>query len=386
MFKTINAHSVRGRKVFLRVDWNVPLHKGKVMDDFRIRATIPTIKFLIAHGARIIIGTHLGDPKKPISTLSTKKLIPAVQKYLKGVKVKFAVRDKAGHLKDEISIGEIGVLENLRFHKGEKENDASFAKELSSMADIYVNDAFGATHRAHASIVGVPRYLPCYAGLLLKKEVDALRVVFPKPKRPLTFIMGGGKATSKLKLLQRVLKEADYVILGGVLANSVLKFQGYSVGASVVDPLALKIIKRNRHALNKILLPDDFSVAGRLASRATYKYKSINEIGPKDLLLDIGRDSINRFRPVIARSKTIVWNGPMGFYEVPSFRRGTEVLAWEVGKSKAFSILGGGDLTAAVSEFPFVGKFKHISTGGGAMLEFLAGEKLPGLKALGYYS
>jgi len=387
--KTLAKLDVKGKTVFLRTDFNVSLKKDRFgsrpTDDFRILASKPTIEYLRRRKCSIVIGTHLGRPRDRQRDLSLHNIFPLIKKTLGG-KVIFANDIFNGETKRKISglkPGEILVLENLRFWPGEKEGDKNFAKALAAHAQVYVNDAFGAVHRSHSSIVGLPKYLPPAAGLLLEKEVKVLNSVFKRPKRPLTFIMGGAKSEDKLLLIRKIIQEADYLILGGILANTFLKARGFNIGRSFYDRSAVKRIEKMKTLPSQVFLPQDAVVLNR---RNKTLAKPLAGLGPTDSIFDIGPFSAAHFNTVIRKSKTVVWNGPVGFYEEADFRAGTFELAKTIVSSNLFSIIGGGDIIAFFNSAGLLGKVGHVSTGGGAMLEFLAGKHLPGLKALGYYN
>lgn len=385
----IDKKQVENKSVFLRVDFNVPLTKNNdLLSDYRIEAALPTIQYLIKQKAKIVLATHLGNPEGFDESLSTDKLLAAL-KNLVGVKISKASDFNFSELKkltSRLQGGDILLLENLRFHKGEVGNDADFAKSLSELAEIYVNDAFGVIHRAHASIVSLPKFLPSYAGFLMDKEVKILGEVFESKVRPLTFVVGGGKATTKDKFLKKIVKEADFILIGGVLANVFLKSKGYIIGRSKADEKSIKFVSGLKFKPGQLVLPDDF-ITGDIIDESA-RTRVVDRLGIKDreYFLDIGPESLKKFAAVIEKSKIVIWSGPLGYYEVSKFAQGTLTLGKILAFSKAQKIIGGGDLIAALSEFVKGKKFDHVSTGGGAMLEFLAGERLPGLEALGYYN
>ena len=385
----IDKKQIENKSVFLRVDFNVPLTKNEnLLSDYRIEAALPTIQYLIKQKAKIILATHLGNPGGFDESLSTDKLLP-VLKNLAGVKISKASDFNFSELKkltSRLQGGNILLLENLRFHKGEVDNDAGFAKSLSELAEIYVNDAFGVVHRAHASIVSLPKFLPSYAGLLMAKEIKILSEVFESKARPLTFVVGGGKATTKDKFLKKIVKEADFILIGGVLANVFLKSKGYIIGRSKADEESIRFVSGLKFRPGQLVLPDDFITGDILDESARTRIVDRFGIKDKEYFLDIGPESLKKFAAVIEKSKIVVWNGPLGYYEMSKFAQGTLTLGKILASSKAKKIIGGGDLIAALSEFVKGKKFDHVSTGGGAMLEFLAGERLPGLEALGYYN
>ncbi len=398
MLKTFSLASfpVAGKIVLLRVDYNVPLSHGKVMDNRRIRATLPTIYFLLKQGCTIVLATHLGRPEgKVVPVLRTKVLLPELQCLLPGVQIT-ALDDCIGKkVRDEIVRGKIrggsskqkGViflLENLRFYKEEEENDPLFAHMLASLAEVYVNDAFAVSHRKHASVHAVTTYLPSMPGFLLEKEVQHLSQAL-SPKRPAVWILGGAKL-NKVKLLEQALTKADIILIGGALAFSFLKARGFSVGVSVVDKDSVRLARTflRRKDARKIVLPLDVVVAENFSPRAKSSVVEVNTISSSQLGLDIGPRTVELFQGHLQRAKTIVWNGPLGYFEWAQFAQGTKAMGRFIGtlQAQVMSICGGGETAEAMEKFHLVHHFTHVSTGGGASLEFLAGKKLPGIEAL----
>ena len=382
--------SLKGKKVLLRVDFNVPLKKdGSVQDDTRMVESLPTIKYLQKKGAKIIIVSHLGRPDGKVKEeLRLTKVAKHLQKILKkpvkkvdeciGEKVEKAI----GTLKD----GQILMLENVRFHKEEETCEVNFTKKLASLTDIYVNDAFGTAHRRHASTAGVADYLKAYAGLLMEKEIKHLSPLLDKKiARPLTMIFGGAKIDTKIGIIQHFLKKADYFLMGGALANTFLYAAGHNVGGSLYEKdkkeVATKIMKEA--GKEKFILPVDVVVSNEISDKAKAKNVSISDVAAEMKILDIGKQSALNFCKILAKSKTVIWNGPLGLCEFKPFQKGTEVVGKFLAKKKCISILGGGDTADSLKRLKIKPtKFTHVSTGGGACIEFLSGEKLPGIEAL----
>ena len=361
----------KGKYVLVRVDFNVPLNNGKILDDTRIRVALPTINLLRKKGARVVLISHIGrDPKESLK--------PAYSSLKKHVPVRFCeetIGAKATKAIEEMKNGDVILLENLRGNPGEKEGDKVFAKSLAKMGDMYVNEAFPVSHRADASVVALAKLLPAYAGLQFEREVKELSRVL-KPKRPFLFILGGGKAETKIPLLKRYLKEADSVFIGGILANNFYKAAGYGVGTSRTDedlPSLTAMIKNP-----KLIMPETVVVAGPSKKSATV---CACDVAKDESILDIGLPSIEKLAPVIAKAKLILWNGPMGYYE-GGYTKATEELLKLLSKAKAETIIGGGDTSVLVEKKKLANKFTFVSTGGGATLDFLAKGTLPGIKAL----
>ena len=388
--KTVRDINVTGKRVLVRVDFNVPLDKktGEISDDNRIRAALPTIKHLIEHKAKVILCSHLGRPKGVTPELSLKPVAQRLAKLL-GQPVHTAedcVGPKAEAAAAALKDGEVLLLENLRFHDEEEKNDPAFAKSLASLADIYVNDAFGTAHRAHASTVGVTKYLPSVAGFLMEKELEFLGKALTDPKRPFAMIVGGAKVSDKITMLENILPKVDALVIGGGMANTFLKAQGYDVGKSKVEneqlDFARGLISKAKEKGVRLLLPTDAVVAERFEAESPSRTVSVDKV-PKDWqMLDIGPETVKRFSEEIKKSHTIVWNGPMGVFEFPAFAKGTRSIASLLAKLDATTIIGGGDTAAAVEQQGLVDKMTHVSTGGGASLEFLEGKTLPGVAAL----
>jgi phosphoglycerate kinase len=388
---SIRDLDLKGKRVFMRVDFNVPLNDAlEITDDTRIRASLPTIKLALERDARLILASHLGRPKgKPNPKMSLK---PAAERlaHLLGKPVKFAadcvgpeVEAQAAALKD----GEVLLLENVRFHPEEEKNNPEFSKQLAALAEVYVNDAFGSAHRAHASTEGITRYLsPCAAGLLMEKELEYLGKAVQNPERPYTAIVGGAKVSDKIELLQNLMKFADNILIGGAMAYTFLKARGVEVGKSKVEDdkldLAKDLLQFAERRSIKLHLPVDHVVAEKLDPGARAEVVSAVPIPPDRLGVDIGPATRAVYAGEIGRAKTIVWNGPMGVFEIDQFAEGTLAIARAVSASSAVSIVGGGDSVAAVHKAGVAEKISHISTGGGASLEFLSGLKLPGVEAL----
>lgn len=383
---------VAGKRVLMRVDFNVPILDGTVSDDTRIRSALPTIEYLAGNGAKLILMSHLGRPAGTgfEEKYSLKPAVRVLKRLLGGKDVKLVddiVGEKAKAAVADMHDGDIIMLENLRFDAREKKNDPVFARELASLADIYVNDAFGTSHRAHASTAGVADYLPAYCGFLLANEVETLTDMLAEPIRPFIAILGGSKISDKIGVIDRLLDIADTVIIGGGMCFTFLKALGYETGTSLLEPdwvdKAQEMLKKAEANGTKLLLPIDVVVADEFKADARHRIVTRDEI-PSDMMgLDIGPDTCSLFREAILGAKTIFWNGPMGVFEMPAFANGTKQVALAIADNRqARSIVGGGDSVSAVKQFELEDRMTFISTGGGASMELVEGKKLPGLEAL----
>jgi phosphoglycerate kinase len=384
--KSVVDLDVKGKKVLVRVDFNVPVKEGVVGDDTRIRAAIPTIKYLLDNGAAVILASHLGRPKGgPEQKYSLKPVADYLRKLL-GKTVAFA-EDCIGKMASDaaaaIKPGEVLVLENTRFHSEEEANDQTMAKALASLADLYVNDAFGTAHRAHASTEGVARYLPAAAGFLLEKEIQYLGQAVAEPKRPFVAILGGAKISDKIGVIKNLLVKADTILIGGGMANTFFKAQGLDVADSLVEDSALDTAKDLLAAASgKLRLPVDMVIADKFDENANYKTIATANVPEGWRILDIGPKTVAEYEKVVKSAGTIVWNGPMGVFEFANFAKGTFGVAQAVAASDAISVIGGGESVAAIQQSGLADKITHISTGGGASLEMLEGLVLPGVAAL----
>ncbi|MDK2981294.1 MAG: phosphoglycerate kinase [Chloroflexota bacterium] len=384
--KSVKDIDVKGKKVLVRVDFNVPIKDGKITDDTRIRAALPTINYLIEQGAALILCSHLGRPKDaPDPAFSLKP----VAEYLGGLldkKVAFAedcIGPKAEAAATALKPGDVLVLENTRFHKEEKKNDPEMARQLASLADVFVNDAFGSAHRAHASTEGVTKFLPSVAGFLLEKEIKYLDQAIEDPKRPFVAILGGAKVSDKIGVIKNLLTKADTILIGGGMANTFFKAQGYPMGDSLVEDDALDTARELvKEGGSKLRLPVDVVIADKFDNDAQTKVADVGPVPDGWRILDVGPETVANFSKVISEAGTVVWNGPMGVFEMPTFAKATFAVAQAVADSKAISIIGGGDSAAAIAQSGLADKISHISTGGGASLEMLEGIQLPGLAAL----
>ncbi|MBU0470786.1 MAG: phosphoglycerate kinase [Nanoarchaeota archaeon] len=376
---------IEKKRILLRVDYNVPLKRNKITDNRKIRTSLPTIKYLLNKNCKIIIATHLGRPNgKVVPSLRTTLLGKELEKLLPGKKVRKFDDCIGKEIKEEIEAAKpksIFLLENLRFYKEEEENDIAFAHSLANLTDIYVNDAFAVSHRKHASVEAITNFLPSIAGMQLGKELIQLSKAI-KPKRPSVWIMGGAKL-NKIDLIKQALKKADYILIGGALAFSFLKARGISVGMSKVDSASTKIaaelVKKHR---KRIILPLDFVVAEKFSSRAKTKTVKYNQIKTNQIALDLGAETIDLFKKYLEKANTVVWNGPLGYFGWAKFAQSTKEIGRYLGKIKAVSICGGGETAEAITKFHLEHNLTHLSTGGGAALEFLSGKKLPGIEAL----
>ena len=388
--KTIEDIDVSGKKVLVRCDFNVPLDENKnITDETRINAALPTIKYLLEHGAAVILCSHLGRPK---GEFNMKYSLAPVAKRLSeklGFEVKLAkdvIGPDAKKLAAEVKPGEAVLLENVRFHAEEEKNDPAFAKELASMADIYVSDAFGTVHRAHASTAGVAEYLPAVAGFLIGKELNFLGKAVTNPERPFVAILGGAKVKDKIGVITNLIEKVDTLLIGGGMAYTFMKATGGEIGNSLCDDerlgLALELLDKAKAKGVKLLLPVD-NVCGKEFNNDTEQMVCESGKIPEGWEgLDIGPKTVELFSKEIKAAKTVVWNGPMGVFEMPNFAKGTLAIATAMAESDATTIIGGGDSAAAVTQMGLAGKMSHISTGGGASLEFLEGKTLPGVAAL----
>jgi len=389
--KTVEDIDVKGKRVLLRVDFNVPLdiNTGAISDDSRIRASLPTIKYLVDHKAKVILCSHLGRPEGKV--VENLRMAPIAQRLsqLMGLPVSVAsdcigqeVENKVRTLKE----GDILVLENLRFHPEEEADDAGFAQKLARLADIYVNDAFGTAHRAHASTVGVAKYLPAVAGLLMNKELKVMEKLLHDPERPSACLIGGAKVSDKIELLQNMLKKVDMLLVGGGMAATFFKAQGYEVGHSLVEDdkldLAKKLLQEAKEWKVPFLLPIDAVVAPEIKAGASTRVVPTTNIPSGSHIVDIGPKSIELFCNELKKCHTIMWNGPMGIYEMPQFAQGTKSIASFLSTLDATTIIGGGSSAEVVHEMGLTDKMTHVSTGGGASLRFLEGATLPGVEVL----
>ena len=389
--KTVEDIQVKGKRVLCRVDFNVPLTEDmKVADDKRIVAALPTIQYLLNQGAKVILCSHLGRPKGKVDMKYT--LAPVAERLselLPGVPVEFAsdtVGESAQKCVAEMKDGEIVLLENTRFQKEEVANDPEFAKKLADLADIFVSDAFGTVHRAHASTAGVAEYLPAVAGFLIGKELGIMGEALENPQRPFVAILGGAKVSDKIGVIKNLLDKCDTLLIGGGMAYTFFKAQGYEIGTSLLDgnslDLARELLEEAKQKGVKLLLPVDTVVATEFAADAEHKTVPSNEIPAGWMGMDIGEKTRELFAQEIIGAKTVIWNGPMGVFEFPNFAKGTSAVAEACAQCEGTTIIGGGDSASAVKKLGYAKKMTHISTGGGASLEFLEGKVLPGVAVL----
>ena len=389
--KNLRDIDVSGKKVLLRADLNVPFADDgmKIANAKRIVESLPTVRYLVQNNAVVVMCSHLGRPNgQRIQGLTLLPVATKLEEYLKGP-VKFIGETSLEDAKSTVNLmedGDVFLLENLRFYPGEEKNDPEFCKLLSELADIYVNDAFGSSHRAHASIQGITNYLPSVAGLLLEKEIDFLGLTLFNPTRPFTAILGGGKISDKIKVVEKVAEIADDVLIGGGMAATFIKAMGYEVGKSIVEESYIQkakdLLAVNFSSSGNLFLPKDVVVADRFSSEASTRVCAISDIRPYELLMDIGPSTVSLFTSIITKSSLILWNGPMGVFEMSSFSSGTKAIAKSMVNTKAITIIGGGSTVEAVSSIGLEDNMTHVSTGGGASLEFLEGRELPGVTSL----
>lgn len=392
MKKTIRDIDLKGKRVLIRCDFNVPLDSNQnITDDTRIRAALPTLEYLVTQGAKVVVMSHLGRPKGKAAAEFSLAPVAVRLAELLGKQVEFAdsdvvvddsVKEKVAALKD----GDVLLLQNVRFRKEETDNEPGFAKELASLGDVFVQEAFGTAHRAHASTAGVADYLPCVSGFLIEKEVKFLGSALQNPQRPFVAIMGGAKVGDKIKVIENLLTKVDTLIIGGGMSYTFYKAMGLEIGKSILDAdnidLAKMLLEKATSLNVKLLLPVDIVCADEFSNDAKYQTYSRNQI-PSDMMgLDIGEETVKLYSEEIAKAKTVVWNGPMGVFEMENFAKGTKAIAEALAISDATTIIGGGDSAAAVEQFGLADKMSHISTGGGASLEFLEGKILPGISII----
>ena len=384
--KTIRDIDVKGKRILVRVDFNVPLIDGQVGDDTRIRAALPTLMDLLARGASLVLCSHLGRPKGEADPKFSLRPVVGRLSGLLDRPVGFAedcIGDVARKAAARLAPGEVLLLENTRFHSGEKKNDPDMSAQLAALADIYVNDAFGSAHRAHASTVGVAHFLPAVAGLLMEKEIRYLGKAVANPKQPFVAILGGAKVSDKIGVIRNLLGHSDAVLIGGGMANTFFKAQGYAMGDSLVEDEVLDTARQLlEESGGRLRLPVDMVIADRFAADAKQQTLPVGDVLAGWRILDIGPQTVEEFSSVVAGAATVVWNGPMGVFELAPFAAGTFGVARAVAASKAESIIGGGDSVAAIKKAGLADQITHISTGGGASLEMLEGQALPGVSAL----
>ncbi|PHD76512.1 phosphoglycerate kinase [Bacillus sp. AFS043905] len=388
--KSIKDIELKGKRVFCRVDFNVPMQDGKISDDTRIKAALPTISYLTEQGAKVILASHLGRPKGQV--VEELRLAPVAERLseLSGKdvqKAEEAYGETVQSIIENMQNGEILLLENVRFYPGEEKNDQELAKSFAALADVYVNDAFGAAHRAHASTEGIAHHLPAVAGLLMEKELSVLGKALSNPERPFTAIIGGAKVKDKIGVIENLLEKVDHLIIGGGLGYTFIKAQGHEIGNSLLEEdkieLAKSFIESAKEKGVKLHLPIDAVVTAEFSPDAETENVDIDAIPSDKMALDIGPKTSELFADVIKSSKLVIWNGPMGVFEFDKFANGTKTVAQALAEANdTYSIVGGGDSAAAAEKFGLAEKMSHISTGGGASLEFMEGKELPGVVAL----
>ena len=388
--KTMDDVNVKGKRVFVRVDFNVPMAEGKITDETRIRAAIPTIEALVNAGAKVILASHLGRPKGEVNedmrlTAVGERLSQLMNRPVK--KLDESIGEAVEKAVAEMQDGDIVLLENVRFHKGEEKNDEELSKAFAKLADVYVNDAFGAAHRAHASTEGITKFVDtAVSGYLMQKELDVLGKALSNPERPFTAIIGGAKVKDKIGVIENLLEKVDHLIIGGGLSYTFTKAQGYSVGASLLEEdkieLARGFIEKAKEKGVQLHLPIDAVVANEFSKDAETQVVDIDSIPEGWMGLDIGPKTAEKYAEIIKNSKLIIWNGPMGVFEMDKFANGTKTVANAMAETEGYTVIGGGDSAAAVEKFGVADKMDHISTGGGASLELMEGKELPGIVAL----
>ncbi len=388
---TIKDMDVGGKRVLVRADFNIPLDEeiGAITDDSRIQATLPTIKYLIDRGARVILCSHLGRPKGKVVEKLRLAIVARRLSQILGQEVRVAPDSIGSEVERAVAglkEGDVLLLENIRFHPEEEANDVSFAKNLARLADVFVNDAFGASHRAHASVVGVASYLPAVAGLLVEKEIKVLGDILTDPAHPFAELVGGAKVSDKISVLENTMDKVDYLLIGGSMAATFLKAKSYQVGMSLVEDdkiaLAAKLMKEATQKGAHLMLPVDVVIAETLDVKSDVKTVPVGDIPPDWRIVDIGPQTVSNFSQELRRCQTVFWNGPMGIYEIPQFAKGTQAMARLLAGLDATTIIGGGSTAEVVIEMNLADKMTFVSTGGGASLRFLGGEKLPGVEAL----
>ncbi len=387
--KTMKDVDVKGKRVFVRVDFNVPMEDGNITDDTRIRAAIPTITDLVNRGAKVILASHLGRPKGEVKeefrlTAVGKRLSELMNQQV--TKLDESIGETVESTVEQMQDGDIVLLENVRFHKGEEKNDEELSKSFAKLADLYVNDAFGAAHRAHASTEGIAKYIPAVSGLLMEKELEVLGKALSNPERPFTAIIGGAKVKDKIGVIENLLDKVDHLIIGGGLSFTFIKAQGHSIGKSLLEEdkieLARGFIEKAKEKGVQLHMPIDAVVANEFSKDAETKVVDIDNIPEEWMGLDIGPKTAEKYSEVIKQSKLIIWNGPMGVFEMEKFENGTKTVANAMAETEGYTIIGGGDSAAAVEKFNVAQEMDHISTGGGASLELMEGKQLPGIVAL----
>jgi len=392
MKKTIKDVDLKGKRVLVRVDFNIPLKDGKIRDDRRIKASLPTLEYIREHGGRLIVMSHLGRPKGEVMEEFRMKPVAIRLSELMGIEVKYCEDcnwDVVKKVTSELEEGDVLLLENLRFHKGETKNDPALVEKLLSLGDVYVNDAFGTCHRAHASTAGIPetKKIPSVAGFLVEKELDMLGKILIDPARPVVAILGGAKVTDKIGVIENLITKVDSLLIGGGMSYTFLKSEGYEIGTSLLDGESLTLGKELMGKAAKrgvdFLLPVDIVVAKEIKEGTEHKVVDKSDIPSDWMGVDIGPETIQKFGKIIRGAKTIFWNGPLGVFEINKNTRGTEAIAKFIAENNdAISLIGGGDSAAAAEKLGFADKMTHISTGGGASLEFMEGKELPGIAAL----
>ncbi|RPF54445.1 phosphoglycerate kinase [Aquisalibacillus elongatus] len=386
---TVKDIELKGKRVFCRVDFNVPISKGEISDDTRIQAALPTIQYLVDQGARVVLASHLGRPGGEV--VDELRLDPVAQ-HLSNLldqpvlKADDVYSDEVVSNVNSLENGQVLLLENVRFHPGEKKNDEELAKQFASLADVYVNDAFGAAHRAHASTEGVAHHLPAVSGLLLEKELRVLGEALENPDRPFTAIIGGAKVKDKIGVIDHLLDRVDHLLIGGGLSYTFIKALGYEIGQSLLEEdkidMAKGFIEQAKEKGVSLHLPIDCVVADDFSREANTKVVPIEEIPSDWEALDVGPKTVEKFDEIIQDSKLVMWNGPMGVFEYEAFSNGTKGVAASLARTEGYTVIGGGDSASAVEKFGYANQMDHISTGGGASLEFMEGKVLPGVAAL----